>query len=317
MHGLDQFLFEEWLPQSSQPIDLIGSSIGAWRYANYCKPSFRQAFDDFERVYFGQTYKDNATFKDISDEIYRILDAIFPDGCETDILNHPRYRINIFADACRGLVKYDQPFILGSSLLAATLLNTVNRKTMQWFFKRYLFQHQHSPQLIGNDRFQNTSVTFDADNLKSVILASGAIPLVVEGVTIPGHDKTCFRDGGLLDYHLTLNYNLESGIVLMPHFSPKLVTTWLDKYTPWRAPDTSGMENVLIITPSKEFIASLPYGKIPDRSDFKRFEGDDISRNQYWRECTERSAELASALAMVIESGEIVDKLEPLEALHP
>ncbi|NNJ73443.1 MAG: patatin-like phospholipase family protein, partial [Enterobacterales bacterium] len=235
----------------------------------------------------------------------------------TEILSHPRYRINIFADACRGTVKYDQPFILGSSLLAATLLNTVSRKTMQWFFKRYLFQHQQSPQIIGNDRFRNTSATFDASNLKSVILASGAIPLVVEGVKIPGHDKTYFRDGGLLDYHLTLNYNLESGLVLMPHFSPKLVTTWLDKYTPWRAPDTSGMENVVIITPSEEFIASLPYGKIPDRSDFKRFEQDDISRNQYWRECTERSAELASALAMVIESGEIVDKLEPLEALHP
>ena len=317
LHGMDQFLFEQWLPQSSQPIDLIGSSIGAWRYANYCKPSFRTAFEDFERIYFAQTYKKGATFKDISEEIYRILHAVFPDGCEADILNHPRYRINIFADACRGPIKFDQPWILGSGLLLATLLNTVSRNTMQWFLERYLFQHSQSPAIAGDDRFRTHSAILDEQNLKAAILASGSIPLVVEGIKIPGYEDACFRDGGLLDYHLTLNYEPTSDLVLMPHFSPKLVTTWLDKYTPWRAPDTSGMANTIIITPSEEFIQSLPLHKIPDRSDFQRFEEDDISRNQYWRECTERSQELAEAFALLLESDELLAKLEPLEALHP
>lgn len=314
---MDQFLFEKWLPQSDQPIDLIGSSIGAWRYANYCRSSFRSAFENFERIYFSQTYKKDATFKDISEEIYRILHEVFPDGCENEILNHPRYRINVFADASRGLVKFDQPLILGTNLLLATLLNLFSRKTMQLFFSRYLFQHEASPEIAGADRFDNHSVRLTTENLKPAILASGAIPLVVEGIKIPGQHSQYFRDGGLLDYHLTLNYQLDSGIVLMPHFSPKLISTWLDKYTPWRAPDTSGMSNVVIITPSETFIDSLPYHKIPDRSDFKRFEEDDISRNQYWRECIERSQEVAEAVELSLNSDNLSEHVEPLEALYP
>ena len=33
---LDKFIFGEWLPTSSQPVDLLGASIGAWRMATAC-----------------------------------------------------------------------------------------------------------------------------------------------------------------------------------------------------------------------------------------------------------------------------------------
>lgn len=33
---IDRFLFGDWLPRSSQPVDLVGASIGAWRLANAC-----------------------------------------------------------------------------------------------------------------------------------------------------------------------------------------------------------------------------------------------------------------------------------------
>ena len=46
-----------------------------------------------------------------------------------------------------------------------------------------------------------------------------------------------------------------------------------------------------MISPSKAFIGSLPHGKIPDRSDFTRMTTED--RLSYWRECIERSEELA------------------------
>ena len=38
---LDEWLFAEWLPQGFEkrrtPIDLIGASIGAWRFAAVCR----------------------------------------------------------------------------------------------------------------------------------------------------------------------------------------------------------------------------------------------------------------------------------------
>jgi hypothetical protein len=33
---LDRFLFGDWLARSSQPVHLVGGSIGAWRMATAC-----------------------------------------------------------------------------------------------------------------------------------------------------------------------------------------------------------------------------------------------------------------------------------------
>ena len=41
---LDRFLFGAWLPQSTQPIDLVGASIGAWRMATACLDQPVQGF---------------------------------------------------------------------------------------------------------------------------------------------------------------------------------------------------------------------------------------------------------------------------------
>jgi len=121
--------------------------------------------------------------------------------------------------------------------------------------------------------------------------------MVIEGVSMERPDKPenmgIFRDGGLIDYHVTVQYELTDKLVLMPHFSPRLISTWLDKYVPWRGADKSGMDRVIIITPSREFIASLPLSKIPDRSDFQYFSGDDKGRIKYWKEVISRSKELA------------------------
>jgi len=54
LHGMDQFLFGDWLPQTNNPVHLIGSSIGAWRYAAYCKTDFQSSFKHFEKLYFAQ-----------------------------------------------------------------------------------------------------------------------------------------------------------------------------------------------------------------------------------------------------------------------
>ena len=40
---IDRFLFGDWLPQSNQPVDLVGASIGAWRLANACLQDTKDA----------------------------------------------------------------------------------------------------------------------------------------------------------------------------------------------------------------------------------------------------------------------------------
>ena len=51
---LDRFLFGQWLPQSTQAIDLVGASIGAWRMSTACLDQSVTAFERLEYDYIHQ-----------------------------------------------------------------------------------------------------------------------------------------------------------------------------------------------------------------------------------------------------------------------
>jgi hypothetical protein len=46
------------------------------------------------------------------------------------------------------------------------------------------------------------------------------------------------------------------------------------------------------VSPSREYLAALPFGKLPDRGDFKRFESDYEGRVAYWKKAIAESARL-------------------------
>jgi hypothetical protein len=53
---LDRFIFGQWLPQSCQPVHLVGASIGAWRMATACLNHPVAAFERLEHDYIHQHY---------------------------------------------------------------------------------------------------------------------------------------------------------------------------------------------------------------------------------------------------------------------
>ena len=53
------------------------------------------------------------------------------------------------------------------------------------------------------------------------------------------------------------------------------------------------LHNVVLLCPSEHWVRSLPFGKIPDRSDFKL---PDNVRIDYWQQVIARSHELPAAL---------------------
>jgi len=57
-------------------------------------------------------------------------------------------------------------------------------------------------------------------------------------------------------------------------------------------------------------VASLPFGKVPDREDFKQL--DTAQRMQYWRRSVALSERLADEFAEVYEKGNIAAHLAPL-----
>jgi hypothetical protein len=61
----------------------------------------------------------------------------------------------------------------------------------------------------------------------------------------------------------------------------------------WRRIRPDVIERLVLVAPSKSYLASLPHQKIPDRGDFQRFKQDE--RLQYWNQSIERSKLLAEA----------------------
>ncbi|MGC1330947.1 MAG: patatin-like phospholipase family protein, partial [Pseudomonas sp.] len=144
------------------------------------------------------------------------------------------------------------------------------------------------------------------------LLASGSIPMVMEGVRdIPGAGAGTFRDGGLLDYHLDLPYS-GGDLVLYPHFTDKVIPGWFDKALPWRRGDAQRLRNVVLLAPSPQYLARLPHGKLPDRSDFKRFMGQDKARQDYWRTAMSESRRMGDEFLDLVATGRLNDVLQPL-----
>ena len=69
------------------------------------------------------------------------------------------------------------------------------------------------------------------------------------------------------------------------------LSTIFDKSLPRKVREKNYTNSVMLV-PSNEFVAALPYGKIPDREDFTKMESE--QRITYWRKVlveTERLAE--------------------------
>jgi hypothetical protein len=146
------------------------------------------------------------------------------------------------------------------------------------------------------DAFHTHTVTLDRENLGDALLASASIPMVLEGVpNIARAPAGVYWDGGIIDYHLHLPYHRAEGLVLYPHFTDRIVPGWLDKGMPWRRGRGEWLDNVLLVAPSREYLASLPNGKLPDRRDFARYAGDDAGRMATWRRAIAESERLADA----------------------
>ena len=62
----------------------------------------------------------------------------------------------------------------------------------------------------------------------------------------------------------------------------------------------------------REYLARLPHGKLPDRTDFKRYLGNDEGRERYWRQAMAESARLGDEFLELVESGRLVERLQPL-----
>ena len=315
LYGLDRYLAGEFFASRSTPLRLIGSSAGAWRLACYAHPEPVAALDRLAESYSGQTYTVSPDRHEISREARKMLQyALHQDGADITsyIAGNPARRLYVIADEAGPLVRSEHPLALNSGLLAAAMANMISRNALPRFFKRVVFLNaMDTVTQFPMDDFPTRFIPLQAANVYDSLMASGSIPMVMESVTqVSGAAGIVFRDGGITDYHLNLPFNQQDGLVLFPHFYASVVPGWFDKFAPWRKANPQYFDNVLLVTPSRDFVRSLPGGKIPDRNDFRRL--SESERISAWQAVLAQSMRLAQAFDTLVRMGsDVVELIEP------
>ncbi|MBT2375308.1 patatin-like phospholipase family protein [Pseudomonas fluorescens] len=309
IQGIDLALFGDWLPRAPRQRSLIGASIGSWRFASACLPDPVQGLLDLGRLYNEQRFAKGVTMAEVSQSCQRMLDDLLA-GRDATLLANPDYRLNIVVVKSHGLLADDHRGRLGLGLSSVIADNLRGRARLSRHFERLIIHDpRQAPPLHPLKDFPSRFLHLELGNLRQALLASGSIPMVMQGVRdLPGAGKGTYRDGGLLDYHLDLPYHGDD-IVLYPHFTDRVIPGWFDKSLPWRRGNQQGLQDVLLLAPSREYLARLPYGKLPDRSDFKRFMGDDPGRNKYWQTAMSESRRLGDEFLQLADNGDLGERL--------
>ncbi len=309
---IDRVLLERVVPKLEKPVHVLGSSIGAWRFACYAQADPVAAIDRFENAYVEQRYSERPDAAEITQKSRDILDLVLGASGAPEILSHPTLRTHVMTVRSRHVTASDSRPVLAAGLLLAMTANLIHRRALGAFFGRALFYDARDlPPFYGTGGFPIDHIPLSQKNLSDAIIASGSIPMVLKGVRgIHGARPGTYRDGGVIDYHLDLPTAADGRITLFPHFFDWLKPGWFDRQLSWRRVNPAHFDRTLMICPSDEFIAGLPERKVPDRTDFVRL--SEARRIAVWRDVIDRCRQLADELTDVLERGELPARLEPL-----
>jgi hypothetical protein len=314
LFGLDKYIFGEFFKDRKQPLNLIGSSAGAFRAACFAQKNPVAAIERLARNYSETVYSEKAKPEEITTKAIALLDELFGETGAEEIINNDVFIAHFIVAKCNGFVASENKLKQGIGLVKSMLCNRIGRSLLTSQYERYIFQQKLSDLVIHDpDNFSTTTLNLSQNNIKGALLASGAIPMVMQGIRdIAECPQGMYRDGGIVDYHFDFEIKNE-GLTLYPHFSSTLKAGWFDKNLS-RKVKQKHYDKTVLICPSQKFIASLPYGKIPDRTDFTTMTPKE--RLVYWQQVFLQSEQLAQEFSQFYQTQDIkrIQRIESLVA---
>ena len=296
---LDRFIFGDWLARSTQRVDLVGASIGAWRMATACMKSPIAAFSRLERDYIAQDYelppgRKTPLAAHVSARFAQSLDSFYG-GRIPEVLANARFKLHILTSHGRHVLGREHAVATPLGYLGAFLSNVLHRRVMGGWLERVVFSTATELPFSTTD-YPTQRIALTEANFQPALQASCSIPFVLKAVhDIPGAPRGAYWDGGITDYHLHLDYD-QAGrgpLVLYPHFQKAVVPGWLDKGLKWRHGATRFLDNMIVLAPDAQWIARLPNAKLPDRTDFTRYGTDLKARIAAWSTAASAASQLA------------------------
>lgn len=303
LSAMDRVIGRRVISGRTAPIHAFGTSIGAFRHTCHAQQDPVAAFDRFEEAYVAQAYEKKPTPQEVTDESRRIYDVMIGATGTNDVLAHPTVRLHVGAVRSRRPLATRRKPQLALGLGAAATANAISRRLLGAFFERVIFHSCDAPEFGFRD-VATRHVRLDAANLREATLASGSIPLVMAAIeNVPGAPPGFYLDGGITDYHFAMDFDAPAGLVLYPHFFDRIVPGWFDKPLSWRKARGRLLDRTVFIAPSREYVATLPGGKVPDRDDFVSHKTAD--RQRIWKSVLSETRRLADELEDVIDRNRV------------
>lgn len=307
LHAFDQYLLSNWFQGREKPLNLVGASAGAWRMLCYTLPDASAALDRFLKSYAEQSYDVFPTADELSEQFKEIMTSILGENGKEHLLKENLRKLYIISTQTHFPTKENSKY--RASFLKFALKNGISRKLLKSDIKRVVFTNSNNHQLIQKDGFDTNYFSFTKENTVSALRSTGTLPLLMSPVDDVAGVSGLLWDGALVDYHIGLNYQTD-GLILYPHFSEQLIEGWFDKFLPWRKFNGAVLDKMIMISPSKEFVKSLPDSKIPDRKDFEIYMKDNLKRIRNWYEVANRGKEMAEEFDDYWKSGKLAEVIQ-------
>lgn len=312
IHGLDQAIFGDFLSQVPQKRTLIGSSIGSWRFASIAAWGAKAGSERLADLYTHLEFHKKMSRQQVGEVCRDMLKELIR-GKEQQILTHPDYHLTVLAVKSEHLFQSDRTLPLLASVFGIVASNAVARSQMRHFMQRVIAQPQSTaPFKIQDDGFLTHYCNLNAQNLEDWLMASASIPVAVPAVrNIVDAPQGAYRDGGLIDYHIDLPYQSQ-GIVLYPHFTNRVIPGWFDKMFKSRVANAENQARTVLISPSADYLASLPLGRLPDRKDFTLKGLDQKQRIQLWQQSVKESQRMGDEFLELVHRQNLAEVMQAL-----
>jgi hypothetical protein len=309
LSSIDRVLARRFVAERHTPLHAFGTSIGAFRHSCLAQGDPLTALDRFEEAYVGQAYETKPTPAEVTGVSRSVLDALLGSGGAAEPLAHSAMRLHVGTVRCRGALGTDARVPLTLGLGASAAANALSRRTLGLFFERVVFHSTDAPAFAFDD-LPTRSARLDAGNLREATLASGSIPVVMAAIRdVPGAPRGLYRDGGITDYHFAMDFDAPPGLVLYPHFFDRIVPGWFDKPLSWRKARGALLDRTVFVAPSREFVATLPGAKVPDRDDFVTHSTSE--RQRRWKEAITACRRLGDEFEALLEGDNLAAAAQP------
>jgi len=239
----------------------------------------------FLKAYAEQTYDTWPTLDELTQKVNEIVVATLGENGTQDLLAQKVFKLNVISTKTNFKKKVGSKY--RRKFIPIVLKNTASRKFLNKDFERVVFTNNSDHNVIIEDGFKTHFHPFTKNNMVSALRSTGTLPMYMN----PTHDiqglNGLLWDGALIDYHIGLDYRTD-GLILYPHFSDTIIEGWFDKFIPWRKFKGNVLDRMILISPSKSFVKSLPDSKIPTREDFETYFNNKDQRIKNWYEVAER-----------------------------